>query len=120
MAPLAGEVPRVTVEGLPMAAAGADRIREGEISAEPLELSRLAPHQAPPLGRMVADLEEPPVHRNVAPIDVEDDDLTRGYAHDGIPCTATQKVRASFSDARPAPGLESCGTDGTRWVGHPT
>jgi hypothetical protein len=44
MAPFASEVPRVTVEGLAMAAAGADRVGKRKIPAESLELSRLAPH----------------------------------------------------------------------------
>jgi hypothetical protein len=75
MAPFAGELPRVTIESLPMAAAGADGVGEGEIPTESLELARLASHQAPSFGWMVTDLEEPPVHRYVAAVHVQHDDL---------------------------------------------
>ena len=120
MAPFAGELSRVTIERLAMAAAGADGVGEGEIPAESLELARLASHQAPPFGWMVTDLEEPPVHRYVAPVHIQHDDLARRNAHDRVPGPSAEEVRPPFADARPAPGLESCGTNGTSWNCHAT
>lgn len=119
MAAFAGEIPHVAIEGLAVAAARAHRVREREVPAEPLEFPRLAAHEAPSFGWMVADFEKPPVHRNVAPIDVQYDDLTRRNADDRVPRSPAEEVRASFSDARPAPGLESGGPYGTRWIRHP-
>ena len=110
VAPIAGEVPRVAVEPLPVAAVGAHRIGEREVPPEALQLPRLAAHQAPPLRGMVADLEEPPVHRHVTPVDVQHDDLAGGSAHDGVPGASAQEVRAPLPDAGPAPRLEFCGS----------
>jgi hypothetical protein len=118
VAPIAGEVPRIAVERLPVAAAGAHRVGEREVPAEALQLTRLAAHQAPPLRGMVADLEEPPVHRHVTPVDVQHDDLAGGNAYDGVPRAPAQEVRAPLTDAGPSPGLEFCGSDGTRWIRH--
>src|SRR3989442_6446847 len=47
-------------EGLAVPAGGAHRVREREQPAHALDLARLAPHDAPALRRMVADLEEAP------------------------------------------------------------
>jgi hypothetical protein len=120
MAPLAGQLPRVPIERLAMAAAGTDGVCKGEIPTESLELSRLASHQAPPLGWMVTDLEEPPVHRYVAAVHIQHDDLAGRNAHDRVPGPSAEEMRAAFPDTRPAPGLESCGTNGTSWNRHAT
>ena len=118
VAAIAGEVFHVAVERLPVAAAGAHRVGERKVPAESLQFPRLAPHQAPPFRWMVADLKKPPVHRHVAPVDVQHDDLARGNAHDGVPRAAAQEMRAPLPDARPAPGLEFCRGDATRWICH--
>ena len=118
MAAFTGEIMRVAFERLAMAATGTHGVGEREVPAEPLELARLTPHQAPPFGWMIANLEEAPVHGNIAAIDVQHDDLARGDAYDGVPGAAAQQVCAPFSDARPAPGLQFCGTNGTRGIRH--
>ena len=118
MAAFAGEVSNIAFERLAVTATGAHCVGEREVLAEPLELAWLAPYQAPPFGWMVADFEEAPVYRNIASIDVQHDDLTGRNAHDRVPGATAQQVGAPLTDARPAPGLEFGGSDGSIWIGH--
>jgi len=96
---------------LPMSTSGADGVRQREDSAESLDHARLAPHDRPPLGRMIANLEESPVDRHVVPIDVENDDVARGNPNDGIPGAAPQRVRTGGTDTRPALHLKASRRD---------
>src|SRR5712691_6377449 len=105
-------------EGLAVPAGGAHRVREREQPAHALDLARLAPHDAPALRRMVADLEEAPVDRDVAPIHVQHDDVARRDADHRIPGAAAQQVRAGLADAGPALGLEPRGRRGTEGSSH--
>src|SRR5437867_12168168 len=83
LAPLADQLLHVRLEPLPMAAGGTHGVGKGEQAPHPLNLARLAPHAAPALGRMIADLEEAPVDQQLPPIDVEHHDATRRVADDG-------------------------------------
>src|SRR5436309_3536530 len=75
------------------------------------EVTRLAAHDAPALGRVIADLEKPAVDGNVAAIHVEHNDVTGGDAHDGVPGAAAQQVSARSAHARPSLGLNPSGSD---------
>src|SRR6266545_1566654 len=111
MAAIARHLIRPRLNPLPVPARWADRVRQWEDSPQSLDDARLAAHDRPPLGRMIANLEEPTIDRHVVPIDVENDDVARGDANDGIPCTAPQRVRAGGTDARPTLHLKASGSD---------
>ena len=96
---------------LTMPASRADRVRQWEDSPEPFDHARLAADDRPPLRRMIADLEKATIDRHVMPVDVEDDDVARGDANDGIPCATPQRVRAGRADARPTLHLQTRGGD---------
>src|SRR6266851_869466 len=118
LAPLAGQLLAVGPERLPVAAGRAHGVGEREQATHPLDLPRLAAHDAPALGRMIADLEEPTVHRHVAPIHVQHHDVARGDTNDGVPRAATQQVRTGPPDARPSLGLKTRGSHRTEGHGH--
>src|SRR5436309_13456516 len=109
LAPLADQLLDVRLEPLPMAAGGTHGVGQGEQAPHSLNAGRLAPHDAPALGGMIADLEEAPVDRHVPPIDVQHHDVTRGDADDGVPRAAAQQMRAGPSDTRPSLSLEARG-----------
>src|SRR5258706_11724835 len=111
MAAIARHVVGPGLDALPMPARGADGVGQREDSPESLDDARLAPYDGPPLGRMIANLEESPVDRHVVSIDVEDDDVARGDANDGIPGAATQRVRTGGTDTRPTLHLKASGRD---------
>src|SRR5256712_5833361 len=102
-AAFAGELPGLRPERLAMPAAGADRVGERKDAAHPLDLTRLAPHDAPALGGMVADLEEAAVDRHVAPVHVQHDDVAGGGADHRITRAAAQQVGAGAADPGPPP-----------------
>src|SRR2546426_5972949 len=102
-AAFARELPGLRPERLAVPAAGADRIGEREDAAHPLDLTRLAPHDAPALGGMVADLEEAAVDRHVTPGHVQHHDVTRVDADHGIPGAAAPQVGARPGDPGPTP-----------------
>src|SRR5258706_8593941 len=101
MAAIARHVVGPGLDALPMPARGADGVGQREDSPESLDDARLAPYDGPPLGGMVANLEESPVDRHVVSIDDEDADVARGDANDGIPGAATQRVRTGDRPTRP-------------------
>src|SRR6185312_14549446 len=107
MTPIARHVVRLCLDPLAMPARGTDRVRQREDAPESLDDARLAPHDRPPLRRMVANLEEATIDRHVVPVDVEDDDVARGDPYDGIPRAAAQRVRAGRTDTRPAFHLQA-------------
>src|SRR3989475_9210783 len=111
VAAVAGEFLRIPVERLPVTAARAHAVGERERPAHALDLTRLAAHDAPARGRVIADLEKPAVDGNVAAIHVEHDDVTGGDAHDGVPGAAAQQVSARSAHARPSLGLNPSGSD---------
>jgi hypothetical protein len=57
-------------------------------------------------------LEEATIHRHVAAVHVQDDDVARGNPHHRIPRAATQQVRAGLADTSPALRLQLCGSEG--------
>src|SRR5436309_2039470 len=118
LAALADQLLHVRLKPLPVAAGGAHGVREGEQAPHPLNLARLAPDDAPPLGGMIADLEEAPVDRHVPSIDVQHHDVTRGDADDGVPRAAAQQMRAGPSDPRPSLGLEARRRHGAKGHAH--
>src|SRR5204862_4802121 len=109
LAPLADQLLYVRLKRLPVATGGTDGVREGEQAPHALNLARLAPDDAPALGRMIADLEEAPIHRYVAPVHVQHHDVARRDADDRIPRTPTQQMGAGPTDPGPALGLEPRG-----------
>src|SRR6266404_4484693 len=111
MAAIARHVVGLGLDALPMPAGGADGVRQREDSSQSFDHARLAPHDRPPLRRMIANLEESPIDRHVVPIDVEHDDVARGDPNDGIPGAAPQRVRTSGTDARPTLHLKASGRD---------
>src|SRR5438445_1862829 len=111
VAAVAGELLRIPVERLPVAAARAHAVGKRERPAHALDLARLAAHDAPALGRVIPDLEKPAVHRNVAAIHVEHDDVAGRDAHDGIPRAAAQQVGARSANASPSLSLNPSGSD---------
>src|SRR5881296_3479989 len=106
LAPLADQLLDVRLEPLPMAAGGTHGVGQGEQAPHPLNLARLAPHDAPALGGMIADLEEATVHGYVAPVHVQHDDVARGDAHHRVPRAAAQQMSAWSADPGPALGLK--------------
>src|SRR6267378_4304075 len=96
---------------LPMSTGGADGVRQREDSPEPFDHARLAADDRPPLRRMIADLEEATIDRHVVPVDVEDDDVARRNANDGIPSATPERVRARRTDASPTLHLQPCRRD---------
>src|SRR5438046_3985319 len=86
------------------------RSREGEQASHALNFARLAPDDAPALGGMIADLEEAPIHRYVAPVHVQHHDVARRDAHDGVPRAPTQQMSAGPANTGPAFGLEPRGS----------
>src|SRR5438445_3302749 len=111
VAAVAGELLRIPVERLPVTAARAHAVGERDPPAHPLDLARLAPYDTPALGRVIPDLEKAAVHRDVAAIHVEHDDVAGGDAHDGIPRAAAQQVGARSAHASPSLGLNPSGSD---------
>src|SRR5216117_275202 len=105
--PFTRQVLRVRLERLAVAAARAHRVRQREDAAHALNLARLAPHDAPPLRGMIADLEEAPVDRHVAPVHVEHDDVARGDTDHRVPCAAAQEMGAGLADPGPALRLKA-------------
>lgn len=103
---------------LPIPARGTDGVREREDPAQPFDHARLASHDRPPLGWMIANLEEATIDRNVVTIHVEHDDVARGNADDWIPRTTTQCVRAGRTDACPTFHLQLCWSDLSRGSFH--
>src|SRR5213594_3511509 len=102
---------RPSLNPLPMSTSGADRVRQREDPSQPLDDAGLAAYDRPPLGRMIANLEEATVDRHVVSVDVEDHDVARGDANDGIPGAAPQRVRTGGTNARPALHLQARGRD---------
>src|SRR5690242_18375543 len=107
---LARQVLHLGAEPLTMAAGGANSVRQRKQPADPLDLARLATHDAPALRRVIANLKESPVDRHVPPIDVQHHDVTRGDANHGVPRAAAQQMRAGSSDPRPSLRLEARGS----------
>src|SRR5712692_5565010 len=101
-----GELLRPALERLAMAAGWTHRVRQRKDASQALHHARLAAHDGPALGGMVANLEQPAIDRDVVPVDVEHDDVARGDAYDGIPRPSAQRVRARRADAGPALGLQ--------------
>src|SRR5216117_4300617 len=110
LAPLADHLLHIRLEPLAVAARGTHGVREGEQAPHSLNFARLAPHDAPALGRMIADLEEAPIHRYVAPVHVQHHDVARRDAHDGVPRAPTQQMSAGPANTGPAFGLEPRGS----------
>src|SRR5436309_9863895 len=106
MAAIAYHFIRPGFNALPMSARWAHRVCQWEDSPEPFDHTRLAADDRPPFRRMIADLEEATIDRHVVPVDVEDDDVARGAANDGIPCATPQRVRARRTDASPTLHLQ--------------
>jgi hypothetical protein len=96
---------------LPMSTRRANSVCEREDSSEPFDHARLAADDRPPLRRMIADLEKATIDRHVVPVDVEDDNVARGNANDGIPSATPQRVRARRTDASPTLHLQPCRRD---------
>src|SRR6266513_737285 len=111
MASITRHIVRARLDSLPMPAARTHSVRHRENSSEPLHHSRLAADHGPPLRRMIADLEEATIDRDVVPVDVEDDDVARGNPNHRIPRAAAQRVRPGGTDARPAFDLQPRGRD---------
>src|SRR2546430_10863480 len=76
LAPLAGQIPHIGAEPLAVAAGGAHSVGKRKQPADPLNLARLATHDAPALRRMISNLEESPIDVHVPPIDVQHHDMT--------------------------------------------
>ena len=102
MTPIARHVIDASFDALPVPAAGAHGVGEREDPAESLDDARLAAHDRPPLRRMIANLEEAAIDRDVVPVHVEYDDVARGDPNDRIPSATPQRVRAGGTDTRPA------------------
>src|SRR5256712_5557788 len=109
LAPLADQLLHVRLKRLPVAAGGTHGVREGEQAPHTLNLARLAPDDAPALGGMIADLEEAPIHGYVPPVHVQDHNVARRDADDGVPRTPTQQMGTGSADPGPAFGLEPRG-----------
>src|SRR5216117_2834360 len=118
LAPLADQLLHVRLKRLPVATGGTHGVREGEQAPYALNLARLAPDDAPALGRIIADLEEAPIHRYVAPVHVQHHDVARRDAHDGVPRTPTQQMGAGPADPGPAFDLEPRGSHRAEWNTH--
>src|SRR5437773_6510109 len=106
VAAVAGELARLGGKRLPVPAGGAHGVRQREHAADALDHPRLAAHDGPALGWVVADLEQAAVAGDVLPVDVQHDDVTRGDADDGIPSAAPQGVSARRPDAGPTLRLQ--------------
>src|SRR5438093_13425539 len=111
MTAIARHVIRPRLNPLPWPTARAHGVGQREDSSQSLDDPRLAAHDRPPLRRMIANLEEAAVDRDVVPVDVEDDDVARGDANDRIPGATPQRVRAGGADTRPALHLKARGRD---------
>src|SRR5207302_2327573 len=107
LAALAAQLLGVRLERLPVPAAGAHSVRQGEDATDPLDLAGLAPHDTPALRGMIADFEEAAVDGYVTPVHIEHDDVARGDAHHGVPRTAAQQVRPRLPDSGPPLRLEA-------------
>src|SRR5260370_6023751 len=64
MTPVAGQFGEARIKCLPMAARRTHAVGQREQPAHPLDVARLAAHDAPALRRMVADLEQAAGHRH--------------------------------------------------------
>src|SRR5260370_37680841 len=85
---------------LAVATTRTDRIRQRKNPSQSFDHPRLAAHDRPTLGRMIADLEAATVHRHIVPVDVEHDAVAGRGPHDRIPGTAAQRMRAAENNTR--------------------
>src|SRR5947199_7135178 len=106
MTAVACHLVRPRLDPLAVPACRTHRVRQREDTTEPFDDARLTADDRPPLRRMITDLEEATVHGHVVPVDVEDDDVARGDANDGIPCATPQRLRARRTDASPTLHLQ--------------
>ena len=109
MAPIAREVHKSGIDPLAVAAGRTDGVGERKLPSDALSLPLLAVDDAPPLRRVVADLQESAVHRHIVAVDVQHDDLTRRDPDDRIPSAAAEGVSAGRADAGPALRLQARG-----------
>src|SRR2546423_15426723 len=85
MAPIARHVIRPGFDTLPMPAGRTDGVCEWEDASQSFNHARLAAHDRPALGRMIADLEEAAVHRDIVAGSAEADGGGRGEAPGPVP-----------------------------------
>src|SRR3989442_2566993 len=83
LAALAAQLLGVRLERLPVPAAGAHGVRQGEDATDPLDLAGLAPHDTPALRGMIADFEEAAVDGYVTPVHIQHDHVARRDVHPG-------------------------------------
>jgi len=116
MAPVAGQLSAIGVERLAVAAARTHGVRERDVAPQALHDAGLVANDGPPLRRMVADLEEAFVDRDVPAVHIEHHDIARRDAHDRIPGAAAQGMGTARAHPGPAFGLEASG--GNMGKGH--